>query len=99
MDMLSALALFVRTAEAKSFSEAARHFRITPSAVSRSVARLEQELDARLLVRTTHAVTLTEMGQAFYERAARIVADLVEARELVEHEHGRPRGTLRVDAP
>src|SRR5215468_6208495 len=99
MDMLSALALFVRTAESRSFSEAARHFRMTPSAVSRSIARLERELDARLLVRSTHAVTLTETGQVFYERAARIVADLAEAREAVEHERRGARGTLRVDAP
>jgi DNA-binding transcriptional LysR family regulator len=98
MDMFSALALFVRAAETKSFSEAARHFRMTPSAVSRSVARLEQELDARLLVRTTHAVTLTETGQVLYERAARIVADLAEAREAVEHDRRGARGTLRVDA-
>src|SRR5262245_29600141 len=99
MDMLGALALFVRAAESRSFSEAARHFRMTPSAVSRSIARLERELDARLLVRTTHAVTLTETGQTFYERAARIVADLADAREAVEHERRGPRGTLRVDAP
>ncbi len=71
---------------------------MTPSAVSRSVARLEKELDARLLVRSTHAVTLTETGHVFYERAARIVADLAEARQAVEHERGGARGTLRVDA-
>jgi DNA-binding transcriptional LysR family regulator len=99
MDMLGALAVFVRAAEAGSLSAAARHFHMTPSAVSRSVARLEHELDARLLVRTTHAVTLTETGRTFYERAARIVAELAEAREIVEHERKRPRGTLRVDAP
>jgi DNA-binding transcriptional LysR family regulator len=99
MDMLGALALFVRAAEARSFSEAARHFRMTPSAVSRSVARLEQELDVRLLVRSTHAVTLTETGQVFLERAARIVADLAEARDAIEHDRRGPRGTLRVDAP
>jgi DNA-binding transcriptional LysR family regulator len=97
--MLAAMTLFVRAAERRSFSEAARQFRMTPSAVSRSIARLERELDARLLVRTTHAVTLTETGQTFYERAARIVADLEEAREVVEHERRGPRGTLRVDAP
>jgi DNA-binding transcriptional LysR family regulator len=99
MDMLGALALFARAAEAKSFSEAARHFRMTPSAVSRSVARLEQELDARLLIRSTHAVTLTEAGQVFLERATRILADFADAREAIDHERRGPRGTLRVDAP
>jgi DNA-binding transcriptional LysR family regulator len=44
-------------------------------------------------------VTLTETGHRFYERAARIVADFAEAREVVEHERRGPRGTLRVDAP
>ncbi len=99
MDTLTSLSLFVRAAEAKSFSEAARQLRITPSAVSRSIARLERELDARLLHRSTHAVTLTEVGQAFYERAARVVADFEEARAALGHAQSGPRGTLRIDAP
>jgi DNA-binding transcriptional LysR family regulator len=97
--MLGALALFVRAAETRSFSEAARQFRMTPSAVSRSVARLEKELDARLLHRSTHAVTLTETGKLFLERASRIVAEFGEARDALDQERRGPRGTLRIDAP
>jgi DNA-binding transcriptional LysR family regulator len=99
MDTLGAMALFVRAAETRSFSETARQLRITPSAVSRSIARLERELDARLLHRSTHAVTLTEAGQAFLERATRVVAEFEEAKDALEHGHRGPRGTLRVDAP
>jgi DNA-binding transcriptional LysR family regulator len=99
VDTLTALALFVRVAETRSFSEAARHLRLTPSAVSRSVARLERELDARLLHRSTHAVTLTEAGQAFYERAARVVGDFEDARQALAESQSGPSGTLRVDAP
>src|SRR5438045_835196 len=99
MDTLGAMALFVRAAETRSFSETARQLRITPSAVSRSIARLERDLDARLLHRSTHAVTLTEAGQAFLERAVRVVAEFEEAKDALEHGHRGPRGTLRVDAP
>jgi DNA-binding transcriptional LysR family regulator len=99
MDTLHALALFVRVAEAQSFSEAARQHRMTPSAVSRSIARLEKSLDARLLHRSTHAVALTEAGRAFYERAARVVADFDEAKGLLGRALVAPRGTLRIDAP
>jgi DNA-binding transcriptional LysR family regulator len=99
MDTLGAMALFVRAAEARSFSVAARQLRMTPSAVSRCVARLERELGARLLQRSTHAITLTEAGQLYYERAARVVADAQEARDAVAHAHRHPRGTLRIDAP
>jgi DNA-binding transcriptional LysR family regulator len=99
MDTLGALQLFVRAAETRSFSEAARQLRITPSAVSRCIARLERELDARLMHRSTHTVSLTEDGELFFERASRIVRDFAEAQESLEHGKRGPRGTLRVDAP
>src|SRR5215471_14098521 len=99
MDTLGALQIFVRAAETRSFSEAARQLRITPSAVSRCIARLERELDARLMHRSTHAVSLTEDGELFFERASRIVRDFAEAKEAVEPGKRGPRGTLRVDAP
>ncbi|HVU02953.1 MAG TPA: LysR family transcriptional regulator [Polyangiaceae bacterium] len=100
MDTLGALQIFVRAAETRSFSETARQLRITPSAVSRSIARLERELDARLMHRSTRVVSLTEDGELFLERASRIVRDFDEAKEAAAL-HGKrgPRGTLRIDAP
>lgn len=99
MDTLGAIQLFVRAAETRSFSETARQLRMTPSAVSRSIARLERELDVRLMLRSTHTVSLTEAGELFFERASRMVRDFDEAKEAVEHGQRGPRGTLRVDAP
>jgi len=89
--------VFVRVVELGGFSAAARTFRMTPSAVSKLVARLEGRLGARLVNRSTRRIQLTPEGCTFYERSVRVLADLGEA------EHGAatgevPRGRLRVNA-
>jgi DNA-binding transcriptional LysR family regulator len=99
MDNLSGMAVFARVVEAKSFSEAARQLGISKAAVSKQVSRLEERLGARFLNRTTRRLSLTEIGAAFYERCARIVAEAEEAELAVTRLHATPRGTLRVDAP
>ena len=99
MDRLSSLQAFVRVAETGSFSEAARRLRSSKSAVSRQVSALEAELGARLLHRTTRSLTLTEAGRGYFERAARILADLDEADRSVSALQTAPRGRLRVNAP
>jgi DNA-binding transcriptional LysR family regulator len=71
--------MFVRIVELGGFSRAARASHMTPSAVSKLIARLEARLGARLLNRSTRQLQLTSEGCAFYERAARILADLEEA--------------------
>lgn len=71
--------VFVRVVELGGFSSAARAFRMTPSAVSKLIARLEARLGARLISRSTRKLQLTPEGCAYYERAARILADLDEA--------------------
>jgi len=71
--------VFVAVVRLGGFSPAARAFRMTPSAVSKLIARLEARLGARLLNRSTRRLQLTPEGCAFYERAARILADLEEA--------------------
>jgi DNA-binding transcriptional LysR family regulator len=83
MDLLSAMATFVRVADASSLSRAARVLGVSPAAVSRQLTALEQELGAELLVRTTRRLTVTEPGRRFYEHAARTVADAEEARASV----------------
>jgi DNA-binding transcriptional LysR family regulator len=67
--------------------------------VSRQVSALETELGARLLHRTTRALTLTEAGRSYFERAARILAELAEANASVGQLQAAPRGRLRVSAP
>ena len=74
--------VFVRVVELGGFSPAARAARMTPSAVSKLIARLEARLGARLLNRSTRRLQLTPEGCAFYERAARILADLEEAERV-----------------
>lgn len=91
------MAVFVQVVECGGFSSAARVLRMTPSAVSKLVARLEQRLGTRLLQRSTRQLQLTPEGCAFYERGLRVLADLEEA-ERCASAHAEPRGRLRVNA-
>jgi DNA-binding transcriptional LysR family regulator len=75
--------VFTRVVELGGFSPAARASRLTPSAVSKLVARLEARLGARLLTRSTRKLQLTPEGTAFYDRAVRILADLADAERSV----------------
>jgi DNA-binding transcriptional LysR family regulator len=88
--------VFVRVVELGGFSPAARAFRMTPSAVSKLVARLEGRLGARLVNRSTRKLQLTAEGCAFYERATRILADLDEA-ERGAASGERPVGRIRLN--
>mgnify|MGYP001419380610 CR=1 FL=1 len=83
MDSQSEMAVFVRVAEAGNFSVAARALKLTPSAVSKLIGRLEDRLGARLLNRTTRRVSLTEEGHAFLQRAMPILAAIEEAERAV----------------
>lgn len=71
--------VFVRVVELGGFSPAARAANMTPSAVSKLIARLEARLGARLLNRSTRQLQLTPEGCTFYERATRILADIEDA--------------------
>ncbi|MFY0566550.1 LysR family transcriptional regulator [Archangium lansingense] len=88
--------VFVRVVELGGFSAAARAFRMTPSAVSKLVARLESRLGARLLNRSTRRLQLTPEGCTFYERSVRLLAELEEA-ERGAAASEVPRGRLRVN--
>jgi DNA-binding transcriptional LysR family regulator len=99
MDRIAALQALVQVAEAGSFSDAARRLRLSKSVVSRLVAALEAELGVRLLHRTTRALTLTEPGRGYVERARRLLADLADADQSVTQSQVAPRGRLAVNAP
>ena len=92
MDTINGMITFARVVEANSFSEAARRLGISKSAVSKQIARLEDHLGARLLNRTTRRISPTEVGAAFYERCARIVAEVEEAELAVTRLQAEPRG-------
>ncbi|AXQ48629.1 LysR family transcriptional regulator [Pseudomonas vlassakiae] len=89
--------VFAKVVDAGSLSAAARELGLTPSAVSRIIARAEQRLGTRLLLRTTRAITLTTEGEAYLRGARRILADLLEVEEAIT-DQGVPRGRLRVSA-
>jgi len=99
MDKLSSLRAFVKVVETSSFSEAGRRLRLSRSVVSKYVAELEEDLGVQLLSRTTRRVTPTENGQAYFERALAILADLDAADHAVSQSHATPRGLLRINAP
>src|SRR3954468_19450299 len=89
--------VFARVIETGGFSAAARPLRMTPSAVSKLVGRLEARLGVRLLNRSTRQVQLTAEGRTFYERSVRVLADLQDA-ERGAAANDAPRGRLSVNA-
>ena len=99
MNRLAAIEAFVRAADTRSFSEAARQMRLSKSVISRQIAALEADLGARLLQRTTRTLTLTEPGRLYLDRARRILADIEEASRSVGQLSNAPRGLLRLSAP
>ncbi|HJO66239.1 MAG TPA: LysR family transcriptional regulator [Sphingomonas sanguinis] len=96
---MSDIAAFVRTAERLSFAEAGRDLGLSPSAIGKSVARIEASLGVRLFHRTTRRVSLTDEGTLLHERCRRILADLRDAEELVTRSVAAPRGILRISLP
>jgi LysR family transcriptional regulator for bpeEF and oprC len=97
VDKLKSLMIFMRSAQCSSLSEAARQLGMTPSAVSKSVLRLEDELGVRLLQRTSRSLSLTEDGNRYYERCQQILNDLEEIELEIKRSQATPSGTLRLD--
>ncbi|MEG3166934.1 LysR substrate-binding domain-containing protein [Sphingomonas sp. LB3N6] len=96
-DRARALELFATVMREGSFSGAGRVLGLTPSAVARSLDRIEARLGVRLLLRSTRALTVTAEGQAYLQMARRILADLDDAEQQIA-DQGAPRGRLRISA-
>lgn len=96
---LGSLELFCAAAEAGSFTAAAQSTGVTPAAVSRVIARLEARLGARLFVRTTRQIRLTEAGQVYFEQCRQAIAQLVEAEREIGGRQRAPTGVLRLSMP
>ena len=96
MDRLRSLTTFTQVVDSGGFSAAAKRLNMSATMVSSHVQALEETLGARLLNRTTRKVSLTEIGQAYYESCARILAELEEADRIAGALHQAPRGTLRL---
>ncbi len=99
MDRLQAMAVFVAVAEEAGFAPAARRLNLSPPSVTRAVAALEARLGARLLHRTTRAVSLSEAGERYLADCRRILAEIEEAERQAAGDHAAPRGPVALTAP
>ena len=99
MDRFESLNAFVAVADSNGFAAAARALGISPPAVTRAVAALERHLGVTLFHRSTRAVSLTDEGAAFLDRARHILADLRDAEHLAMGGRSAPQGQLYVTAP
>lgn len=96
---LNELLVFTRVVQTGSFTGAAKLLGMPKSSVSRKVSELEDRVGARLLQRTTRKLGLTDAGRIYFDRSARIVAEIEEAEHAVGRTQAEPRGLLRVTAP
>jgi DNA-binding transcriptional LysR family regulator len=98
-ERLNGIAAFVQSVEAGSFALAAERMQLTRSAVGKSIARLERRLGVRLFHRTTRRQSLTDDGQAYYERCVRALAELDAGEAALDTGRRSPTGRLRVSVP
>lgn len=96
MDRITTMQLFVRAAEAGSFSRAARDLGMTQPTVTKQVAALERRLAARLLNRNTRGLSLTEAGALYYDKCKALLEQLEEADSVVKLRQGEMHGMLRI---
>jgi DNA-binding transcriptional LysR family regulator len=99
LERLTGLIAFARTASLGSYTAAARDLSVSPSAVSKSVQRLEEHFGLKLFSRTTRSLTLTPEGHDIYEKALRVIKEIEEVEQAVVASRGEPSGTLKVTAP
>jgi DNA-binding transcriptional LysR family regulator len=99
MDRLYLMTVFVAVAEEQGFAAGARRLDMSPPAVTRAIAALEERLAVKLLDRTTRHVRVTEAGQRYLDDARRIIAEMDEADEAVQGINAAPRGHLLITAP
>ncbi len=91
--------VFIAVARLRSFAEAARKLRLSPSVVTRAIAQLEDQLGLTLLTRTTRSLRLTERGEVYLESCEQILEDVEGAERRVRGENAEPHGRLAVAAP
>ncbi|SJZ53386.1 transcriptional regulator, LysR family [Consotaella salsifontis] len=99
LERLTGLIAFARAGALGSYTAAARSLSVSPSAVSKSVQRLEQNLGVPLFTRTTRSLTLTPEGRELHERALRLLQEAEEIEQVALSARSEPAGTLRIAAP
>ena len=98
MDRLQAMSVFVAVADESGFAAAARRLGMSPASVTRAVSQLEQRLGARLFVRSTRSVQLTDAGQRYLVDCRRILSEVEEADQHAAGIHTAPSGIVSVTA-
>ncbi|MBE9169331.1 LysR family transcriptional regulator [Pleurocapsales cyanobacterium LEGE 06147] len=96
MSRLQDLEVFVQVVNSGNFAKAAAVLEINPSAISRRISHLEDQLGVRLFNRTTRSLSLTEVGERYFNRCLSILADLEEANREAKQHSEAPQGLLRV---
>ncbi len=99
MDKLTCIRAFVAVVEAGGFSRAERKTNISKTLLSKYVAQLENELNIRLLQRTTRQINLTTVGRNYYEGSLQLLEQLDELETEAHETHGKPTGKLYISAP
>ena len=99
MDKLRAMRLFVRVADAGSFTTVADELNVTTSMISKEIRRLEDELGVRLIHRSTRGQQLTSIGEGYLQRCRELLIQMDDADAYVQHMQSNPKGKLRINAP
>lgn len=99
MEIVQGMEAFVRAAETRSFTQAAKLLGVTSSGVGKAVSRLEAEVGVRLLHRTTRRVALTDEGALFLEHCRRVLEEVDRARAALADRGVVPRGRVKVSVP
>lgn len=98
-DSLEGLTIFVQVIESGSFSGAATQLGHAVSHISKAITKLEKRLGARLINRTTRSLSLTDVGQVYFEKAKQIVTDAYEAEQSITQLQDSPTGRLKISLP
>ncbi|MBY5948424.1 LysR family transcriptional regulator [Photobacterium rosenbergii] len=98
MDQLSAMRTFVRVIQTGSFSSAAREQNTSQATISKKVAALENKLGVKLLIRTSRSLSLTQVGEEYYENCIALLAEIDEVEARLRSKVSTPQGTLRIAA-
>jgi LysR family transcriptional regulator, regulator for bpeEF and oprC len=96
MDKFKSLLIFIETAQSNSFAEAARKLNLSPSAVSKAIARLEASSDIVLFKRSSRYIRLTEEGQIYYDRYCQLIDQSAQIEASIRDARAAPTGTLRL---
>ncbi len=99
MDRFHLMSVYIAVAEERGFASAARRLGMSPPAVTRAIAALEQRLGVRLLNRTTRHVRTTEAGHRYLEDARRVLDEVDAVDQAVSGINAEPRGHLAITAP